>query len=422
MFKKILNNNFFDKEIVFLFVLYLSLLIGFFLNENSTGGAINDYLNQKEISKLFALNFKETFLNYDNFSTRHSPVLIVFLSLFEKLNLSDFIIRLIYLHLNLILPIVFFNCLKLKFENVDKKILIILVSLIFLSPTFRSLSIWPDSRILGILFFTIGIYFFLKFEKDGKFKYSILNIFYICLSSYLSPNFSVFSILFFIFYLRNYELFSKEIFFIIILNFTLALPALYYIFVLEINFLLKSAAINFDNKERLIFNNITNDILITYSIIFFYILPFLILRIIKFKFYFNLKSLVPALLIFISCIYFFDYKYEYSGGGIFFKFSNLVFQNNLIFFFVSFLSIYIINQIFLKNKINYLILILIFLNNPQYTIYHKYFDPFLLISFFTIFSFNINLKNIYKKFNHFYLLSYFGIFLFISYLKTLWTI
>ena len=61
MFKKILNNNFFDKEIVFLFVLYLSLLIGFFLNENSTGGAINDYLNQKEISKLFALNFKETF-------------------------------------------------------------------------------------------------------------------------------------------------------------------------------------------------------------------------------------------------------------------------------------------------------------------------------------------------------------------------
>ena len=160
MLKKILNKNFFDKEIVFLFLLYISLLIGFFFNENSTGGAIIDYLNQKEILKLFALNFRETFLNYDNFSTRHSPVLIIFLSLFEKLNLSDFIIRLIYLHLNLILPFIFFKCLKLKFKNIDRKILIILVSLIFLSPTFRSLIIWPDSRILGILFFTLSIYFF----------------------------------------------------------------------------------------------------------------------------------------------------------------------------------------------------------------------------------------------------------------------
>ena len=42
-----LNNNFSYKEIVFFFVLYLSLILSFMLSENSTGGAILDYYNQK---------------------------------------------------------------------------------------------------------------------------------------------------------------------------------------------------------------------------------------------------------------------------------------------------------------------------------------------------------------------------------------
>ena len=47
--KKISNNK---NYIVFLiFSLYLSLLIGFLLNENSTGGAFQDYINQKGVSK-----------------------------------------------------------------------------------------------------------------------------------------------------------------------------------------------------------------------------------------------------------------------------------------------------------------------------------------------------------------------------------
>ena len=36
-------------------------------------------------------------------------------------------------------------------------------SLIFLSPTFRSLAIWPDSRLFGLILFAMSIYYFLKF-------------------------------------------------------------------------------------------------------------------------------------------------------------------------------------------------------------------------------------------------------------------
>ena len=100
-----LDINNFKKEIVFFFVLYSSLIISFILGENSTGGAIIDYNNQKLITSKFNENFLNTLVNYDNFSTRHSPVLIIFLSFFEKINLSDEIIRLIYLHICLFLPL-----------------------------------------------------------------------------------------------------------------------------------------------------------------------------------------------------------------------------------------------------------------------------------------------------------------------------
>ena len=98
MFKKILHNNFFKKEIVILFFFYLTLIVSFIFGENSTGGALLDYRNQKEVSEQFSLNFFNTLNEYDNFGTRHSPVLIIILGLFEKLDFSDYIIRLIHLH------------------------------------------------------------------------------------------------------------------------------------------------------------------------------------------------------------------------------------------------------------------------------------------------------------------------------------
>ena len=78
------NNNFFNKEIVILYFLYFSLLVGFYFDENSTGGAILDYANQKRASTLFATDFFENFINYYTLATRHSPVLIIFLSFLKN--------------------------------------------------------------------------------------------------------------------------------------------------------------------------------------------------------------------------------------------------------------------------------------------------------------------------------------------------
>ncbi len=422
MLPKMFNNKYFNlnKEILFLFSLYITLLISFFYGENSTGGAILDYNNQKVITTKFVLTFKETLLNYDNFSTRHSPVLLIILSFLEKLFLSDLLIRIIHLHFCLFLPFFFYKILKIKFFDIDKTILLLITGLIFLSPTFRSLAIWPDSRILGLTFFTLSVLFFLKFKIEYKFNYAIINIISCAISAYISPNFAVFSLFFLYGYIKTYKFISKKIFIACFINFVMSIPAIYYIFVLDINFLNKTAATNFNDSDKIFFNNIFNDILITFSLIFFYLLPFLIEKVVKYLKIFKISNLLFSITIFLLCVNFFDYNYSYSGGGIFFKVSNFLFNNNYLFYIIGFISILTFLPYLKNNKENLLIFILILINNPQYTIYHKYFDPFLLIMFFSLFNFEISLKE--KKIKNFYLIYfYFLTFLIVSNLKYLWT-
>ncbi len=415
-----LNNNHFKKEIAFFFFLYITLIISFFLGENSTGGAISDYINQKKASQEFASDFFNTFYEYDTYRTRHSPVLIIFLSFFERINLPDFSIRLIHLHICLVLPFVLYKCLNIKFYETNKKILFFLSSLVFLSPTFRSLAIWPDSRLLGLILFVMSIYYFLKFEESKNFKFAICNVIFLALSAYLSPNFSVFSIFFFTKFALNYGILSKKIFSIILINLVLALPIFYYIFVLDVNFLIKTAAVGIEENEKIIFNNLFNDVLITFSIIFFYLIPFLFFKIIRIGNILKLKNFLISISIFSICVFYFDYNYFYSGGGIFFKISNLFFENNYLFYLISFFAILIIYPLISKNYLNIFLFMLIILNNPQYTIYHKYFDPFLLISFFTIFSFKIDLKRTFHAKNYLFIFTYFLTFLIISNLKLIY--
>ena len=82
--KRYLFDNFSLFTFFSIIILYFSLLIGFYYNEDSTGGALIDYFGQKPISINFSNDFLNTFLNYDEEATRHSPVLIILLSFLEK--------------------------------------------------------------------------------------------------------------------------------------------------------------------------------------------------------------------------------------------------------------------------------------------------------------------------------------------------
>ena len=116
----------------------------------------------------------------------------------------------------------------------------------------------------------------------------------------------------------------------------------------------------------------------------------------------------------------FDYKYEFTGGGIFYKISFFLFQNNYLFFFISFFSILFTVALIKTNLSNIFLFLLIILNNPQETIYHKYFDPFILITLFSVFILKTNINKFNELKNILFIYLYFLSFLIISNAKFLW--
>jgi hypothetical protein len=392
-----LNNVFF-----FLFF-YLTLLISFFFGENLNYGSYGDWIgsNQEPI-KDFSNNFTYTFLNFDSYGHRHSPVYLIFLSLFLDLGLDLKQMRLVHLHLCISLIIIFYQCLKLLFTNINNNYLFLLSLIIFLSPTFRSLAIWPDSRLPGLIFFVLTIYFFLKFRKTNNPKYTWYTCASLVVSSYISPNFSIFFPYFFFFFFKELRL--KKLSFLIVFNFLATLPILYYIFILDVNFLSAGKTPGFNNESISFSFNFSDKIMIVSSIIFFHLSPILIMDN-TFNYFKNfLFKNFKLLILFTAClVYFFSYQISYTGGGVFFILSNLLFNNNYLFYVGSFFFIGFVTYIASLNLNNFFLLLLIIISNIQNTIYHKYYEPMILIIFFTLIKYPGVENLLKKKSNIFYL-------------------
>lgn len=418
--KFIEKNYYFQFSIIAILILYGSFFAGFFLNENATGGMV-DWSYHKDLIIRFNNNFKETLGSYNN---RHSPIFYIIYSFFNKLNLSIDFIRFLHVNFAILLIFYFYKCLTIKFEDVNKLTLFIISSLILLSPNFRTLSIWPQPIIMGIILFLISSYYYLKFKKSDlenkKFKYAIINTFFLVLSAYISPNFSLF-IIFFLYNFLIYFKLSKKIFLIIILNLFLSLPAFYYLFSLEkyLNFFHSVWSYGAPNYLELSFN-FSNKILIISSIIFFHIIPFLTTKafIVNLNFYKKKIFFSFVILIFFSfLVYTFNFETSFGGGGIFFKISNYLFNNNIILYFFSFIGIFLIFQISYNNFNNFLLFLILIMINPQLSIYHKYYDPLILILVFTIFSSNIGTSYLNKKTNILFIGSYSLFFLLLNFAK-----
>jgi hypothetical protein len=382
---------------------YLTLIIGFTYGENLNYGSYNDWISSnREPINDFSNNFTYTFLNFDSYGHRHSPVYVIFLSLFLDLGFDLNQIRLIHLHLCISLIIIFYQCLKLLFTNINYNYLLLLSLIIFLSPTFRSLAIWPDSRLPGLIFFVLTIYFFLKFRKTNNPKYTWYTCASLVVSSYISPNFSIFFPYFFFFFLKEFGF--KKLIFLIIFNFLASLPILYYIFILDVNFLTAGKTPGLD-KESISFSfNFSDKIMIISSIIFFHLSPLLIMGD-TFNYFKNfLFKNFKLLIFFLAClVYFFSYQINYTGGGVFLILSNLLFNNNYFFYIGSFFFIGFIAYIASLNLNNFFLLSLIIISNIQNTIYHKYYEPMILIIFFTLIKYPGVENLIKKKSNIFYL-------------------
>ena len=396
------------NNIFFLLFLYLTLIIGFIYGENLNHGAYSDWVKvNRDLIKDFSNNFTYTFLNYDSYGHRHSPIYLILLSLFLDLGLDIGQVRFIHLHLSISLIVIFYQCLRLIFTNINNNYLFLLSLIIFLSPTFRSLAIWPDSRLPGLVFFVLTIYFFLRFKITNNLRYTWYTCGSLLISSYISPNFSIFFPYFFFFFLKKVKF--KELSFLIIFNFLASLPILYYIFILDVNFLAAGTTPGLNNESINFSFNLSDKLMIISSIIFFHLSPTLFMDNFfnQFKIFIFKKFIILIPLV-VCLIYFFNYQLSYTGGGVFFILSNLLFNNNYLFYIGSFFFISFVLYISSLNFNNFFLLSLLIVSNIQNTIYHKYYEPLIFIMFFTLIKYP-EVENFLKKKNnifYLYLLSF----------------
>lgn len=391
-----------------LFIILTSYLFGFYLGENSSGGAKPDFGIHLKTLFFFRENFLDSLNNYSKFNNTHSPLFIIFLN---HLNFNDnvFQLRGSYALICILLPFFFYKCLKIKYSKVENILLIYLSLFFFLSPYFRSLAYWPGDENLSLIFFVISIFYYLKFQKSDNEKYKniFLNILFLALASYIRPIYSLFSLFFFYsMIIKNFN--SKKFYLSVLTNLILASPAVFYIFIKKNYFFLTHINENI---------NFITSIGFSFTMIFFYLIPFILFQIKTIKFSF--KNLIISLLLLSVFFYFFKYD-QNSGGGIFFNISNVFFDNNYLYFLILFLSIFILNsRIYLSNKENILLIITIFFLEADSYFYQETFDPLLMILFFLLFNFKVVdmfIKNLsFKKIS--ILFFYLSIFLTISIIK-----
>jgi hypothetical protein len=197
--------------------------------------------------------------------------------------------------------------------SIKREKALLLSTIIFVSPYFRSSAIWSTTDNTALLFFLISVFFFLKINKlrnDYKYLYTFLSIIFLSLSA-LTRFYYITFILYFIF-----ELIKKNDFKYILIN---------GIFSLIIFF--PSVAYYFITKKLLhnfMTDNIFNNIYINISIFFFYLIPFIFFSVEKTFHFLNFlkKNFKKMLLITIILTIFFsnfDYYNNNYGGGILYQ-------------------------------------------------------------------------------------------------------
>ena len=382
---KIDNNKIFYTYLL----LYLSLLVGLFFNEDFAQGTIRDYLFHKDKADVLNKDIFGVILNYDDLKLPHSPIYLLYF-LFINNIFGEILARLVNFHFILLIPLFTFLSLNLKFDLKKNNLIALLPALFFISPYFRAGSLWIDDNVLSIVFLTVSIFFFLKYEnsKDKNLSYIFLNTLFLALAAYFRPIHFIFGFYFFFNYFFQLKL-SKKFYLYLLFNICLSLPAFYYTIILEINGWF---------RPWLFRTNNTTTLSLSISLILFYSLPFIFCNLNQLK-----KVIYDKFIIFSSIIYLslviinFNYELPYSGG-IFYKFSETIFSNNYPFYIIStfgFYFIFLILKKFSQKKdllSDGILIILLFLLEIDGVVYHESYDPLFYIVVFLL------IKNsFYKK-------------------------
>lgn len=388
------KKNLEKKSILIFSTLLLSFFFGLYFNEDGSGGGARNDFNE---TWPYILNLKnDLFYHYFNWANIHLPLHYILVSLIFRIIENIEIIRFIFCLVSLSIPLIFYKCLILKFDNVDRNNLFIFACSILLLPTFRYTAIWTNVQITAQIFFLISIYFYLiwlKKEKNNKInKYLIFQNLFLGLSVYTRQDYAIYHLFFMILYFQklNFFDFIKLVIFVLIL----ALPGI--IFVLD-----QQSVLNI--KFTLKFQNF---LLVNSSILSFYLIPiFFLVAINKIDvFTKDLKFFIYSFLFFLILVFILSSNYDYNyrlGGGFILKLSLILFNSNYLFYLSCIIGLVLLSYLSIININNFIFIFLIIFGYSADIVYQKYFEPIFIISLFLLINSDIcreflkNIKNIY---------------------------
>ena len=375
-------------------LLSLSIFIGFYFGEDSSGsgGHIADFNNTWQL----VLNFqKSLFIDFTKWIAIF-PLHYIILSKIQILVQDQYLLRLFHCAISLIIPYLFYVCLRNKFENVDKNLLFLFSLIIFLLPSFRSGAIWANSQITGLIFFLLSLIFFtswIKKKDSDRINLDLfLQIIFMSLAVYTRQLYAAVFLYFVFLYYKNLKF--KTFLLSCIIIFLFALPGIFL--VLNFPILL---GLTYDGRFY-------NSILVNSSIISFYLIP------IYFSLFFDKQNdlhlkdnkIIIAAFISVFIVLIFSYYFNYNfrlGGGFFLKLSIILFDNFYLFFVSSFIGLFLILLLSFEDKDNFLLIALLILAYSGFYIAQKYFEPIFLLLLFVVLETKITHK-FFSNFKHTY--------------------
>ena len=425
-----IKNNYKFFSFVLIFLSLLSFFLGFYLDENSAGGGsyLGDWSFLWPNLKLFINNDLYTAITHENFLSNRSPLLYMMHASLNPFVENVIAYRRSVFIISLSVPVLFYFCLKQKFNNKDNLLLILIASTIFLSPYFRTSSYWgleENYGIISLLLTFLFLNFFLKNKNEYGYKIYFqlfLLIFFSSLCIYFDQKLLIIPIICFLSIITSKKIIKLKLF-SICFYFILSLPYIYLIILWDGIFpnTLTSAR-NLGDKLYL------DHIGYTSTIIAFYFVPFLLFKgkdlFTEIKNFFLKKNNYYLILLFCIYILYLLVLSNFlgqnalnidasTGKGFIHKSSLILFKNNFIireiFIYFSFLISWVIVLIFIgKSFKNGLILLYFFLASVlTLPLMQEYFDPLIFIMIFTFFSSKLFIT--YK--NVIILFFYFSIFL-----------
>lgn len=381
---------------ILIIITFSTLVFSFiFKFDISGGGSSSDIYTHWDFIKKLNLDLNNLFLmkSGEDYKLLHFPLHHIFFSQFDFFseNLENYLS--FFFIFSFILPILFYlNCVVI-FKDIDKKNIIIISLLTCLLPHYQASAIWGNSHITALSFFLSSILFLnlgLTNNEIQK-KHIFFCLLFMTFAAYTRQYYIIF-FPFLLFKIYVKQRFSNVIFISLSLI-LLSSPGIYY--------LINNPNLLFGLKMEI--TDLKSSIVIVFSIISFYLIPFFILdfkrniKIIKDNL--SKKNIYSHIVLYL-CLLFLCFNFFYDstiGGGIFFKLSLIVFDNNLVLFISSFIGLFLI--IFYTHKNND-VLFLIFLISISFSsgfyVFQKYFEPLIYFIFFLLFDLT-KVKLILKK-------------------------